>query len=155
MDQKILFSASFRNTKTTKKLRVDVYEPIEMLSRDYIKSKNLQSTYPHMTTDDKSRIFISKYVSESAENTRVGEAGASSWLDAVLLAYRSATDVVKKKEIDWESLAGVPAWLLIPKTIPISWGWEFYNEVQNLIIEKEKALNKKIARRRAKRKAGD
>ena len=79
--------------------------------------------------------------------------GGSTWLQALLLAFEGATKPLIGNEADWENLDGCPAWVLIPKLVPIGWGYDLYKRVLDFSNAEQVAINERIAERR--RQAGE
>lgn len=66
---------------------------------------------------------------------------------ALLNAYVGATKDLVEQEQDWETADGTPAWVMIPKLIPISWGETIYAKVLNYSNEQVRLLQEDIEKR--------
>lgn len=77
-----------------------------------------------------------------------GFACSDEAISAVLLAFAFATRELIEGEQEWETADGVPAWLIIPKTVPVSWGFEYYSKIWNLMKIELQKLQRDIEDRR-------
>jgi hypothetical protein len=72
---------------------------------------------------------------------------------SLLEIFWMATDCIRHKipsenEVDWTNENGTPIWAIIPNTIPIGWGHEFYREIVNSVDAQVKKFVAKIEKRR-------
>lgn len=69
----------------------------------------------------------------------------------MLLAYSAATTDISSNVSEWETADGLPAWIAIPRLVPIAWDYDFYKKICDFIETEDQALQRIIeARRRAR-----
>ena len=122
----------FRNRQTGKTIVVSLAVPFQANDRD----GNVEWSCPYKVSQD------------GIETS--GKISGADWLQALLLAYKGATKPISDSEIEWENEDGIDAYALIPKMVPISWGYDFYQRLYGYIKSEENALNAEIAERRRK-----
>lgn len=72
-----------------------------------------------------------------------------AWLNSLLLAVEAFGKFVPEDEEQiWVDRAGVSSWILIPRTLEISWGHDFFATLVKVGREKEMRLLKKINSKR-------
>lgn len=81
----------------------------------------------------------------------LGFCGGESWMQSFLLAYEAVTTIIKPLDIEWETPDGLPAWLVIPRLVPIGWNYDFYAKVIRFIEERDDAMNAQVEARRVSR----
>ena len=138
-----LFSINLRNSVTNNTIAATFYEPQK--ERKYIKDSRswivVWKTRARIRVDDK--VF--------RDNSLPG----TSWLTSFLLAIESLRILVPFEEEDeWLDESGFPSWLVLPKTIDVSWGLEFHqklaSQVRNEIEKFVKNIEKRSKRDRVK-----
>lgn len=72
-------------------------------------------------------------------------------MQALMLAYKAATKTACEDETLWNTEDGVPAWCIVPRTVPISWKYDFYRKCCDFIETEEAALLRNIEERRRAR----
>jgi len=133
--EKPLVSMKFRNIATGQMLIASVFEP---------RSSDQYSEQADMT----SGTWWARYSCEYADQSTSDQVGGASWIQALLLALHGACMPIIKNENGWENLDGCPAWVLIPKLVPISWGYELYRKVLDFSAELESALQRELSEKR-------
>lgn len=77
------------------------------------------------------------------------------WMTSEYIRHR----IVAGHENDWVDENDVPIWVLIPRTIPISWGYDFYKHIVDLVDGETEKFTDEINERRqayeAKRRGGN
>ncbi len=81
--------------------------------------------------------------------TRPGFCGGESWMQSFLLAYEAITTIIKPLDIEWETSDGTPAWLVIPRLVPIGWNYDFYAKIIRFIEHADNEINAQIEARQA------
>jgi hypothetical protein len=135
-EQPILFSVQLENPVSGGRLKVDVFCPVV--------HRHFSDLTGRWGSDLRSRV-----VSTLDGRTEEDLIGGGSVLEIFWLA----TDFIRQKlpagtESDWVNEDGVPAWVLLPKAIPISWGHEFYKRVDDLVNIEIASFTKEIEMRR-------
>ena len=127
----MLFDIILTHTKTKDVLRLELSEPREE------------------PPDDTSTVrrFIVAYKVDFEGKVSEGEAYGGTWLWALQNAVRSGTYMVED-ETEWEDAYGLPAWVVLQRAVPITWGYEFYKSVVESIKRKETVLFRRLEKRR-------
>ncbi len=128
-----VFTTSFRHSTTGSRLTVQIFPPV--LLPDGHGGQYWRCDF----TSDQDGNVVQKY------------AGGVDWMQALLLAYTVATKTACEDETLWETEDGLPAWCIVPKTVPISWKYDFYRKCCDFIEAEEAALLRKIEERRRAR----
>jgi hypothetical protein len=74
-----------------------------------------------------------------------GEAAGDNWLQAFMLALQKATIDIAHDQTDWVNSHDVEAWAILPKLVPISWGFEFFKQICDYIEDQEDEKNRFLA----------
>ena len=88
-------------------------------------------------------------------STVTKHAWGTTWLQAILIAFKAATVAIAKEEDEWETADGEPAWQAIPMLVPTSWKFDFFDKCRRYIREQESLLMEEIEARRKKNEEGE
>ena len=114
---KILLKMKFRNIETNSTLRFAIYYPVA--HKHYSKVQNAW----HSSL--RSRVSITLDKKRSNEIL-----GGESWLEILLLGLEYVRRKIPEyEEAKWVDERGVPSWVILPKQIPISWGYSLHKEL--------------------------
>ena len=81
-------------------------------------------------------------------NEYSGRAAGADWLQALLMALLAASKRLEGDELTWVTSQGVPAWAVLPKLVPIEWGYQFYRKICDHISDEETLLKASLDKRR-------
>lgn len=117
-----LFSIELRNRVTSGTILATFYEPQK--ERKYIKDNR------SWTVVWKARVRIARDKKVLRDSSLPGV----SWLSSLMLAIESLRILIPvEEEDDWVNESDFPSWLLLPKTIDVSWGRELHGELVDIV----------------------
>jgi hypothetical protein len=106
-----LFSCQLRNQKLDTYLYFEIFTPIEIQAL----TRLWEVRYRIKMNDKKAKTLT---------------VSGSSWLQALLLAIEGVRICIpSSQENDWVSSDGLPSWIVFPRHVPISWGYDTFNEI--------------------------
>jgi hypothetical protein len=114
-----IFSVKFRHVERGAILMATLLAPITV--RHFSKLSNVW----HEHLESKVRISVG-----GKRSTQI--VGGGSWLEIVFLA----TELIRRhipenEEKEWVNERGTASWVILPKTIPIGWGYELHRKLSD------------------------
>jgi hypothetical protein len=117
----ILFEMQLTHSSTGEKIKAIVYQPIEFRHFSDFSNSWLESL--------RSKVVLVK--NDQEEEDEIGG-------DSLLEIFSMATECIRHQipegsECDWVDERGVASWVILPKRIPIGWGYELHKELVNIV----------------------
>lgn len=131
-----LFSIRFKNLVSNRTLRARVTQPQLIEHFSELTGTKLE----HL----ESRLVIFR------DGRRTSEVvGGATWLEIVILALeRLRQQIPTAEETQWVDERGVASWVILPKTIPIGWGYKVYQQIVASVDKKIVTITAGIERKR-------
>jgi hypothetical protein len=135
-DARIMLAMEFVNVETSETLEIKVYEPSTV--KHFSKTHN--KWYESLRSD-------TKVVSRGTTSKEVF--GGDSRTEILLIALEFIrTQIPEDEETIWVDSRGVPSWIVLPKTIPISWGYALHQKISGLVNSEIKKFTDEVQRKR-------
>lgn len=116
-----LLTLRFVNQRTSSVLSVKICEPGLKTWFDEDLQRELSS-------------WITDYEMEIDGRTEIFRSAGVDWLQSFLLALEGVRVRVPVGEEDvWESAEGLPTWMVLPRCLPIAWGYEIFKEAEQSV----------------------
>jgi hypothetical protein len=133
---KVLFSLRLSNRVTGESLIATVYYP---------ETHKSFSTLTNLWHEDmRSTVAFRIGLRESEDMVAGGSLLEIFWMSTECIRQK----IPAHTEADWLSDSGAASWVILPKTIPISWGYEFHNELVKAVDERVRRFISKVDKRR-------
>lgn len=131
-----LLTFSFKRTTTNDELYAEIFAPqIETSFNEHVK-RELSSWRAEYTVR----------VGSCSERDSIG---GENWLQALLLAIEGVRQRIPRGDEDcWLTPDGRPSWVVLPRRVPISWGYEVYREAERAMEAVEQSFIESVNRRR-------
>jgi hypothetical protein len=116
-----IFSLEFRNRRDGRTLRARFFMP----TRQSVDARIAGKTAYY---------WVCRF--EVQRNGKVSNeiASGDNWLQALLMAVEGVRRTIPDdSEQDWQTEDGIPSWVLLPKHVTISWGYELHRKLWDMV----------------------
>jgi hypothetical protein len=132
---KLAFSVVLSNVQSKGRLTARVYLPV-------LEKRRIEGI------DEVCTVWLSRYTVLCGRKARRGIAGGDNWLQAILMATEAIRRCMPEGEAEhWVDRSGVPSWVMFPRLVPISSGYEFHENLLKLIEKQEREYLRKERRK--------
>jgi hypothetical protein len=135
LKQEIL-TVELRHVPSGKHLKARLYEPVKSLT-------------PTSDTTDTSPVWKTRVLVElDSEMVRDSLMPGPTWLNSLLLAIEAVRKFVPPdQENEWLDEMGQPSWIVLPRTLDFSWGYDHFKRLASLLEAETQALQRGIEKR--------
>ena len=131
-----LCNLNFHHVGNGRSIRAEIGQPVSEIKHPL--------GAPELVRDWGSRIVVEV---DGVTHSRVIWSG--NWSGAFLLALRYVRHFIPEgEEREWVDDDGLESWCVLPKEVPISWGYDLYARISAMVDQAEKEFVSEVERRR-------
>lgn len=102
-----------------------------------------------MIYKDESQYWRCAYSIKAGRKTDERVAFGDTWISALEGALEGMRLAIpESEERDWKTPEGLESWCILPRVIPISWGYDLYHRISRMSDDAEKEFEADVERRR-------
>ena len=134
-----LFTISLRNRITEERISARFYNPT--MKRTYLADvKKWERQWNCELRLSSSRTSVTKMLA------------SDSWLGSLMLAIECLRQRIEiGEERQWVDRNGVESWVILPRSVPFTWGYPLYRSISELVESEEARYSNELQNRRMKK----